>query len=577
MNPAQFGNWAILLTFILSVYVFNMLSFLAISKLLAGIGFFLLGMNFVEDSLRKLAGRSFKIFLRKQTNNKLKAIAGGAIVTGVLQSSSIVNLMVLAFVGAGVITMQNALAVILGANIGTTLDSWVVASVGFSFNIEFFSLPLVGLAGIAMALLAKSGKAFYWSKFLFGFGVLFVGLDFMKVSFSDIIHHFDFSSIQHYHVLVFVFVGFVITSIIQSSSATVAITLSALHVNAISLYSATAIVLGSEVGTTIKLLLASLQGVPAKKRVALGNLIYNSLLIALVLLTLQPINCLLTEIIQFKDQLLALVFFQSFINILGVIIFFPFLNLFEKFLNHRFKDDQSGARYIKLVPAGEGDLALEAMDKEAKRFIWYTLDFHLHAFDIKINHNYERVEKYFHEKPFAAKYDVLKLLHGEIHSYFISINKELLDVKELERAEQIISTVRNCMFSAKSVNDSSGDIDQLRNSSSTTKFEVYQNTQREVEELNNRFVDCLTRTTHEKMFEDIVALHNYLQEGYNAGLNKLYLQKTNHEITEVDISTLINFNREFFTSYKAMVWALKDYLLESDQAKYFAELPGFIR
>jgi phosphate:Na+ symporter len=554
-----------------------MLFFLAISKLLAGIGFFLLGMNFVEDALRKLAGRSFKIFLRKQTNNKFKAIAGGAIVTGVLQSSSIVNLMVLAFVGAGVITMQNALAVILGANIGTTLDSWVVASVGFAFNIEFFSLPLVGIAGIAMALLTKSGKAYHWSKFLFGFGALFIGLDFMKVSFSDMVHHFDFSSIQHYPAIMFVIIGFVITSIIQSSSAAVAITLSALHVNAISLYLATAIVLGSEVGTTIKLLLASLQGVPAKKRVALGNMIYNSMLITIVFLALQPINYLLTEIIQFKDQLLALVFFQSFINILGVIIFFPFLNLFEKFLLDRFTDDQSGARYIKLVPAGEGDLALEALDKEAKRFIWHTLDFHLHAFDNKIGHPNITVEKYVHEKPFAAKYDALKLLHGEIHSYFISVNKELLDVKELERAEQIISAVRNCMFSAKSVKDSLGDIDQLRNSSSTTKFEVYQHTQREVEELNNLFVDCLARTSHETLFEDIVALYNRIQQGYTAGLNELYLQKANHELTEVDISTLINFNRELFTSYKALVWALKDYLLEAEQAKYFAELPGFIR
>jgi phosphate:Na+ symporter len=172
---------------------------------------------------------------------------------------------------------------------------------------------------------------------------------------------------------------------------------------------------------------------------------------------------------------------------------------------------------------------------------------------------------------------VLKLLHGEIHSYYITINKELLDVKELERAEQIISTVRNCMFSAKSVNDSLSDIDQLKNSSSTVKFEVYQTTQREIEELNNMFVDCLVRTSHEALFEDIVKLYNRVQQGYNAGLNKLYLQKANHELTEVDISTLINFNRELFTSYKAMVWALKDYLLETDQAKYFEELPGFIR
>ena len=551
--------------------------FLAISKMIAGIGFFLFGMMFMEDALRKLAGRPFKIFLRQHTSSKFKAIAGGAIVTGVLQSSSVVNLMILAFVGAGVITMQNALAVILGANIGTTLDSWVVASLGFTFNIEFFSLPLVGIAGIAISLFSKGSKSFNWSKFIFGFGVLFIGLDFMKASFANMAQQFDFSRLQDYPVLVFVVVGFVLTSIIQSSSATVAITLSALNVHAITLFSATAIVLGSEIGTTIKLLLASLHGVPAKKRVALGNFIYNSILVITVLIALQPINQWLTEIIHFRDQLLALVFFQSFINILGVIVFFPFLNVFGEFLQQRFKDDQSGSRYLKEVPAGEGDLALEALEKEVRRFIWCALDFQLHSFDIEEYKHLNYVDQTFRDRPFSTKYDYLKLLHGEVHSYYIGMNKELLENEERERAEQIISAIRNCMFSAKSMNDSRGDIEQLKNSSSAIKFQFYQRTQGEVMELNNLLADCLVHPTRTTLFDDVVALYNRVQQGYAAELQKLYRQEANHELTEVDISTLINFNREFFASCKAMVWAMKDYVLEKDQANYFAELPGFIR
>src|SRR5688572_24385198 len=117
-------------------------------KSLAGVAIFLLGMKFLEDSLRQLAGRPFKLFLKKQTSNKLKAIGGGAIVTGLLQSSSVVGLMVLAFVGAGVITMQNALAIFLGANLGTTINSWIVALLGFKFNIESFALPITAVAGI---------------------------------------------------------------------------------------------------------------------------------------------------------------------------------------------------------------------------------------------------------------------------------------------------------------------------------------------------------------------------------------------------------------------------------------------
>jgi phosphate:Na+ symporter len=127
-------------------------------KILAGVAIFLLGIRFLEDSLQQLAGRKFKLFLKKYTTNKLRAISGGAIVTAVLQSSSLVSLMVLAFTGAGIITMQNALAVILGANLGTTLDSWIVALAGFKINIENFSLPVAGIAGLGFAIFNKQSK-----------------------------------------------------------------------------------------------------------------------------------------------------------------------------------------------------------------------------------------------------------------------------------------------------------------------------------------------------------------------------------------------------------------------------------
>jgi len=546
--------------------------FLAVSKMLAGVGLFILGMGFIETALRRLAGRSFKLFLRNHTSNKFTAIGGGAIVTGVLQSSSIVNLMVLAFVGAGVLTFRNALAIILGANIGTTLSSWVVALLGFSFNIELLSLPLVGVAGIAMAMLPKMGKAQQWSRFLFGFGALFVGLDFMKMSFQTMVLHFDFQQLQYFHALVFVLVGFLLTTIIQSSSATVAITLSALNVNAVDLFSATAIVLGSELGTTIKLLIASVNGVPAKKRVALGNFMYNAILLVIIYFTLRPIHQMLLYIIGVNEPLIALVFFQSFINIAGVLLFFPFLNAFEKFLLRMFTNDESVVRYIQFVPAGEGDLSLDALDKEARRFLLLTLDYHLQAFHISGQNAPEVLDKSFPEQ-----YDYLKLLHGEIHSYFITMNKDLLNDEERQHADQIISAVRNCMFSAKSIKDSYADIDQLRNSSSDTKFQVYHDTRREVENLHKMLMACMTRESSVSAFESIVALYNRIQDGYARELKKLYRLDQNPRLTDVDISTLINFNREFFAAYKAMVWAIKDYLLDKDQARYFAELPGFIR
>ena len=126
-----------------------------IFKLFAGIGLFLFAMYLLEDSLKNLSGRNFKRFLQRITQTRLGAVTGGAIVTGILQSSSMVSLMVLAFVGAGVFTMKNALAIILGANLGTTLTSWLVATLGFKMNIEVAAYPAVFVGGLLLILFSN--------------------------------------------------------------------------------------------------------------------------------------------------------------------------------------------------------------------------------------------------------------------------------------------------------------------------------------------------------------------------------------------------------------------------------------
>lgn len=548
-----------------------------IFKMLAGIGIFMLGMGFLEESLRRLAGRTFKLFLRRHTNNKVKAIAGGAMVTAVLQSSSVVSLMVLAFVGAGVITMKNALAVIMGANIGTTLTGWLVATVGFEVSIEALAWPLVGIGGIALATVRSGSRAYYWMRLLVGFGMLFIGLEFMKSSFIHLAGEVDFSVMRNYPAWVFVLVGFGLTSIIQSSSATVAIVLSALHADAITLYAGMALVLGSEVGTTVKLLVASMRGVPAKKRVAFGNFFFNTIIIGVVLIFLQPVYALVTNGIGLTNPLTALVFFQTFINVAGVLLFFPFLNLFDRFLTRRFVEDDGGTQFLKLVPSSSGDLAVEALEKEAGRYLWYTLDFLLHSFHLHNDFHPESVDESFHNKPHGEKYEQLKRMHGEMHSYYLGINKSVLTPEEDEHAGRLAASMRNALFASKSIRDSLDDIAQFRQSSNEAKYRYYEY----VKESMLRFcreVEALMRTGEESdRFEPLVKLFQKVRASYPEELQKLYDPATLATLTDVEISTLINFNRELFSSYKALVWALKDYYLNPEQGKFFAELPGFIR
>lgn len=545
-------------------------------KILAGVAIFLLGIRFLEDSLQQLAGRKFKLFLKKYTTNKLRAISGGAIVTAVLQSSSLVSLMVLAFTGAGIITMQNALAVILGANLGTTLDSWIVALAGFKINIENFSLPVAGIAGLGFAIFNKQSKWYNRSRFLLGFSFLFIGLGYMKSGIEDLVKNTDLRQYEQLPIMVFVLIGFVITSLIQSSSATIAITLSALHAGAVSLPGSMAIVLGSEIGTTIKLFVASINSIAAKKRVALGNFIFNLVAVLLVLIFLRPVSRFITDIAGIKDNLIALVFFQSLVNITGIILFYPLLNVFGKFLESRFRTADDETIYIHKVNTAEPATALDALENETRHFSFAVLDYAMNLFDIKNLREKDMLlsEKYLSHS-LAGKYQYIKFLYGEIHSFYIGLRRSTEHKDDLEKLERLVSAVRNAMYAAKNFKDAIPDIDQLRNSVNDIKFEFYKQTRESVSHFSEKITRLLL--TGAAPVDELAIAYQGITDGYTATLKQLYRQNTAGFISEIEITTLLNFNREIFTAFKSLFFSAKDFLLDREQSRYFDELPGFIR
>jgi len=546
-------------------------------KILAGVAIFLLGINFLEGALQELAGRRFKLFLKKQTENKLKAIGGGAIVTAVLQSSSLVSLMVLAFVGAGIIKMQNALAVILGANLGTTLDSWIVALVGFKVSIDKIALPVTGIAGLGYAIFNKQSRWYDWSKFLLGFSFLFVGLGYMKTGIEEMVKNVDFHQYEQYPTIVFFLIGFIITTLIQSSSATIAITLSALHAGAINLHDSMAVILGAEIGTSIKLFIASIKGGAAKKRVALGNFLFNTINVSLVLIFLMPMNRLITEVIGVKDELIALVLFQSLVNMIGIILFYPLLNVFGRFLEKRFRSTDEETMFIHKVNAKESSMALFALEEENRHFIAAVCNFIMSCFQIddKLKKEMKLSEKFL-DRNIQEKYDHIKFLYGEIHSYYIQMQKTTTDKEDVEKLDRLMSSVRNAMYAAKSFKDALHDKDQLQNSSNEIKFAFYEQTRTEVEKFC-KSVQELLRQDELDDAKGLVSIYKSVTSGYTETLQHLYKESTAGKVNETEITTMLNFNREIFTGFKSLVFALKDHLLDKERSKEFDELPGFIR
>lgn len=532
----------------------------------------------MEDSLRSLAGRKFKLFLKNNTTNKAKGIAGGAIVTGLLQSSSIVNLLVLSMVGAGVVKMENALALMLGSNLGTTLNSWILVTLGFNYNIESIILPVAGITGIGMAFISNQSRGYLWLKFIFSLAFLFIALGYIKTGMESYVQQTDLSFFNRYPLLVFVLLGVLLTAIVQSSSATIALTLSALNASAITLLVATAIALGSEIGTTLKLFIASAKGISVKKRVALGNFLFNLITVVSMFFLLRPVNYFMTEIIQLDDHLIALVFFQSFVNLFCIILFYPFLTLFGKFLLKRYQDNDNAGFLISKDQVNEPELAMMALEKATNRFITNAFDYNLDSFHLADEiTNKSALYKKYSGKTLLEKYDRLKHAHGEIHGFSLRLQNSTLELPTTERLNQLIAANRNIMYAAKNIRDAQTDIEQMRNSSNDIKYNFYKQSKEKVAHFYRQIQHILNNETEAMHFESLTTLHHAITSGYAETLQLLYKESLAKNVSETEISTLINFNRELYTSFKSVLFGLKDYLLTTKDADYFDNLPGFIR
>jgi phosphate:Na+ symporter len=550
-------------------------------KLAAGIGLFLFAMYLLEESLKNLSGRSFKLFLQRITKNKLGAVVGGVIITGILQSSSMVTLMLLAFVGAGVFSMRNAMAIILGANLGTTVNSWLIASLGFKVDIEVIAYPAICLGGIFLILFSNRKSMKYLAYFLFGFGLLFIGLSFMKTAMESQVLDFDFSKYVEMPKVIFILIGFLITLIVQSSSVTMALTLSALHAGAISFPIAAIIALGSETGTIIKIVLGAIGGNASKKRIVLGNLFFNIFITALVFLFLNPILFLITDVLKIKDPLIGLATFSSLINFMAILIFFPILNYFTKFLELFFKDtDADTAAFINHATIKEPETALDLLRMETKYFVHNSMLFNLELFKIdtlmlRKNEDFKTIneKRNFFSKTIEEKYEFMKQLQGEIQSFYLDLRPKLEGDQQVE-LNQLISAVRSAMHSAKSIKDIGTNISNLRNSSKDIKYNFFLHHKKETENLYLEFNTFLTQNK-KASFEDLQHLFDSIQNNYTTALNTFYTEAVNAPIEKIDITTVINFNRELFTSNKAMLMAIKEILLEEKQAEYFNEIPVY--
>nr|MDE6498757.1 Na/Pi cotransporter family protein [Muribaculaceae bacterium] len=285
---------------------YSILDFLG---LLGAVGLFLYGMKVMSEGLQKAAGDRLRNILGAMTRNRFSGLLTGIVITALIQSSSASTVMVVSFVNAGLMTLAQSMAVIMGANVGTTFTAWIIAIFGFKVNISAMILPLIALA--VVLLFMKKSRTRSVGEFLIGFSFLFMGLDMISTYVPDLQSNPEmFAALKQYSsmgiasVLLFTLVGLVLTMVIQSSAATFAITLIMCSKGWITFELACALVLGSNIGTTITPLLASMSGNVAAKRAAMGHLLFNvlgTLWCICIFIPFSQFNAWLTELLGMGD------------------------------------------------------------------------------------------------------------------------------------------------------------------------------------------------------------------------------------------------------------------------------------
>ena len=361
--------------------------FFEVLQLFGALGFFIYGMKVMSEGIQKVAGTKMRQVLSAMTSNRLKGVFTGFALTSLIQSSSATTVLVVSFVNAGLLSLVESIGVIMGANIGTTVTAWLISIIGFKVKIATYAMPIIAL-GFPMLFFSRS-KVKSWGEVLIGFALLFLGLTYLKDSVPDLKSNPEilsflsgYTDLGFLSLLIFVGIGTLITVIVQSSSAAMALTLVMANNGWIPFELAAAMVLGENIGTTITANLAAIIGNVHAKRAAAAHFMFNIFGVLWIML-LMPIflNAIDSYMMltggsspynNAEDIPIGLSIFHSSFNIINTLILVNFVNIIAKavtkMVSSKGDDEEFHLEYIGTGMMDTAELSLEEAAKETSKF-----------------------------------------------------------------------------------------------------------------------------------------------------------------------------------------------------------------
>ena len=403
----------------------------------AGVAIFLFGMLTLEEGFKSFSGGTLENILQKSTDKLHKSISFGFIATAIMQSSSLVSVLTISFIGAGLIGLSQGIGIILGANIGTTTGAWLMAGFGLKVKISAYAMPMLVFGIILIFQKAKALKGMGY--ILAGLGFLFLGIHYMKDGFEAFKASVDLASFAvdgFKGLMIFIGIGILATVIMQSSHATIVLILAALSVGQITYENALALTIGANIGTTITAVIGSLSSNIDGKRLAGAHFIFNIITAIIAIVFIDQLMSIVTIIsdslgIDKDNHTLRLAVFDSFFKIMGVIIFIPFVDKLVNFLQKTIilsKKDINGlqednAKYLNDSVLALPSTAMAAIKRETFHLYENAFEIIAHGINVKRRNILSTmpIEQVIEERYSTSKIDIddfynkkVKGIYGEI-------------------------------------------------------------------------------------------------------------------------------------------------------------------
>ncbi|HBD10993.1 MAG TPA: hypothetical protein DCZ13_02530 [Porticoccaceae bacterium] len=529
-------------------------------QLLAGLGLFIYAMSLLEKGLRGVSTQSLRKLIRDQTRSPLRGTLVGTLTTAFLQSSSLVGLLAIAFVGANILPLQNALGVVFGANLGTTVTGWLVTTFGFKLDLGASTLPLLALGSLGVVLSKSGSRVSHYCAIVLAVGLLLTGLEWMKQSMSFVSESVDPELFVGYPLLVYFLGGAIFTALVQSSSATMVIVLSAVFAGLFPLTTAAAIAVGSDLGTTTTVLLGAIRAGASARRVALAHFVFNLTVDILAFAFLYPLLGFIEHGLGVTDPMYALVCFHSLFNLLGIVLFLPFTGHFAAWLEKRWRSAMPVGR-LSSTPVTVPEAAFRAVREEAIDLCLKTILLNTRALRVGEailpgGNRIGEIQRALVPRrlTYEEQYQDIKYSEEQILRYSYRLSSGLREDRERAALEGLLDAVRDASYSAKSLKDVRGNLLDLRNQVDSTV--VLTDLRNRTTEIYQLLVNMLEQPRSELVDEQLVEIRTDVAQTHDL-LHDAMIKYFSGVQRDISLPTLFNINRELFVSTESLVTAVE--------------------